>query len=228
MFKNEDSKLSKAAATKERLFQIALDLFAKEGFEATTMRTIAAKADTAPGAIYYHFPSKESLVHEYYRKSHLDHLNDLNDRLEKETSFEKRLHLVIESKMRGALPYKDMARSLFRSAANPESELSPFSPESKELRDASIQIFEQVVAGSKDKFSDEVRGLLPKYLWLYQMGIILFWIYDTSAASKRTFQLIDQTVPLIAGLNQQLMSPLARPFRKKIISILQSNAPDFG
>lgn len=228
MFKNDEIKLSKAAATKERLFQIALELFAQEGFEATTMRRIAEKAEVAPGAIYYHFPSKESLVHEYYRMSHLEHLKALSGQLDNERSFEKRLLLVIDSKIRGALPYKDMARSLFRNAANPESELSPFSAESSDLRNASIQIFEEVVAGAKDKFADEIRATLPRYLWLYQMGIILFWIYDTSKDSRRTFQLIEQTVPLIASLNQQLMSPLARPFRKKIISILQSNAPHFG
>ncbi len=30
---------------------------------------------------------------------------------------------------------------------------------------------------------------LPKILWLYQMGLILFWIYDRSEGQARTMRL---------------------------------------
>lgn len=228
MFKNEDLKTNKASQTKKHLFETAMKLIKRHGFEGTTMRAIAVEAGVAPGAIYYYFDSKESLIHEYYRQTHLDHLEKLADRLNAETSLEKRLHLVLSSKIEAALPYKEMARSLFRIAANPDSELSPFSEQSKELRNASTQLFTQVVEGADDKFDPEIRELLPSYLWLFQMGVILFWIYDSSENSKKTFAFIDQTVPLIASLNQQLMSPLARPFRKRVFAMLKKNIPDFA
>jgi AcrR family transcriptional regulator len=220
------TKIKKADVTRERLFKVAMQMIAKDGFDATTMRAIATKAEVAPGAIYYHFDSKESLIQEYYRQSHEDHLALLADELKSVVDFEQRLHRVITTKIQVALPYKDMAVALFRIAANPQSPLSPFSEPSRELRVASVELFREVVAGAKDKFHPEIRKFLPEYLWLYQMGVILFWIYDRSPKSEKTFQFIDKTVPLIASLNAQLQSPWAAPFRGKVISLLKSFQPD--
>jgi AcrR family transcriptional regulator len=220
--------MSKSEATKQKLFTTAMTLFAKEGFEKTTMRAIAAKANVAPGASYYYFKSKESLIQEYYQKSHLDHEVLLERFWDKDFQFESRLHTVVTSKIKLAEPHKDMARALYRVAANPESSLSPFSVESKELRLKSLKLFEDVVSGSRDKFHPEIENLLPKYLWFYQMGIILYWIYDTSKKSHKTFELIDKTIPLIVWMNNTLNSTWAAPFRKKIISTLKSFEPNLN
>jgi AcrR family transcriptional regulator len=190
------------------------------------MRAIAAKAGVAPGASYYHFASKESLIQEYYEKLHSDHEEALQGFFDREPDFEKRLRRVVRSKIEIAEPHKNMARALYRVAANPESPLSPFSESSKELRLKAIKIFEETVAGSRGKFHRDVKPLLPKYLWMYQMAIILHWIYDTSEKSKRTYELIDKTVPLIVWFNDTLQSTWAAPFRKKIFAALKSFEPD--
>ncbi len=217
--------MGRADFTKQLLYDTAMKLFAKDGFEKTTMRAIAARAGVAPGASYYHYPSKESLIQAYYEKLHVDHEEALTDFLSEEKNFAERLLRVVRLKIELAEPHKDMARALYRVAANPESPLSPFSKESEELRVKALRIFEQVVEGSDQKFHPEIRKLLPKYLWMYQMAVILFWIYDTSKESKRTFELIEQTVPLITWLNDSLNSAWSAPFRKKIISALKSFVP---
>jgi AcrR family transcriptional regulator len=227
MFKNE-TPMKKSDHTKERLFQIAMAMISKKGFEATTMRAIAAEAGVAPGATYYYFESKESFVYEYYKQSQDEHEKALDGFFDQELSFSKRLHRAITSKIEAAMPHKNMARALYRNAANPESSLSPFSEESKQIRLQALKIFREVVEGSHDKFNPEIKKLLPECLWLYQMGIILFWIYDESKDSTKTFGLIDKTVPLIESMNQMIQSPLAAPFRKKIISVLKAFAPDLG
>ena len=215
----------KSDLTKQKLYRIALDMISRVGFEATTMRAIATEAEVAPGAIYYHFDSKESLVQEYYRQSHADHVKAIGDFLSREKSFAERLRKTVATKIEVAEPHKDMARALFRVAANPASQLSPFSEDSKALRFEALELMKSVVEGSEDKFNADVKELLPSYLWLYEMGVILFWIYDTSKGSAKTFELIDKTVPLIASANDMLQSPLAAPFRKKALSILKSFAP---
>jgi AcrR family transcriptional regulator len=227
MFKS-DPGLKKSDATRERLFQTAMAMISKKGFDATTMRAIAAEAGVAPGATYYYFDSKESLVYEYYKLSQAEHETALSDFFKREKSFPKRLHRTVTSKIELAAPYKNMARALYRVAANPESPLSPFSEESKPVRLQALRIFKEVVEGSESKFHPGIRGILPEYLWLYQMGVILFWIYDESKNSHKTFELIDRTVPLIDSMNQMVQSPLAAPFRKKIISTLESFVPDLG
>ena len=218
----------KADLTREKLFQVAVELFGRKGFDATTMREIAAEAEVALGATYYHFTSKESLVYEYYKRSQTEHEQVVADFLQKEPDFQKRLHRVITRKIELAEPYKDMARALFRVAADPNSPLSPLSDESQELRLQAVKILQDVVDGSRDKFHPEIKKLLPEYLWLYMLGVILFWLYDKSAKSEKTYEFIDKTTPLIASLNQLILSPMAVPFRKKIISTLKSLAPSLG
>lgn len=220
--------MGRADFTKQKLFETAMSLFAKEGFEGTTMRAIAAKAGVAPGASYYYYPSKESLIQSYYEMLHEDHEKLLAGYFDQEKDFAKRLHRVVRTKIELAEPHKDMSRALYRVAANPDSELSPFSEKSKELRMKALKTFSELVNSSDEKFHADVKALLPKYLWMYQMGVILHWIYDSSPGSKRTYELIDKTVPLIVWLNETLASPWAAPFRKKIIATLKSFEPDLG
>lgn len=56
---------------RQELIDAAAYLFATKGFEATTMRDIAAHVGKTPGALYYHFTSKDDLlvaVHSQARK----------------------------------------------------------------------------------------------------------------------------------------------------------------
>ncbi|GAB4188989.1 MAG: TetR/AcrR family transcriptional regulator [Thalassobaculales bacterium] len=46
---------------RELLLSAAARLFASKGFEATSMRDIAAAVGMMPGSLYYHFPSKDEL-----------------------------------------------------------------------------------------------------------------------------------------------------------------------
>ncbi len=47
----------------ERLLRVAGDLFAREGFDAVSVRQITSKAKANLGAVTYHFGSKEALFH---------------------------------------------------------------------------------------------------------------------------------------------------------------------
>lgn len=220
--------MGRADFTKQLLFDTAMKMFARDGFESTTMRAIAAEAGVAASASYYYYANKESLIQEYYEKLHVDHEKALLGFLDQELDFERRLHHVVRLKIEIAEPNKEMARALYRVAANPQSSLSPFSEESKELRLKSLKIFEDVVNGSEEKFHSSIKPLLPKYLWMYQMAIILHWIYDTTPGSARTYELIDKTVPLIVWFNETLQSAWATPFRKKVVTALKSFEPELG
>lgn len=49
------------AATKERILDSALDIFARKGYHDTRMDEIADESNTSKGSIYFHFPNKERL-----------------------------------------------------------------------------------------------------------------------------------------------------------------------
>ena len=52
----------KKAQTRERLMTVAVQLFAKQGFDATTIDEIAAAAEVAPRTVFRYFPSKVDLL----------------------------------------------------------------------------------------------------------------------------------------------------------------------
>ncbi|MCW2918089.1 MAG: TetR/AcrR family transcriptional regulator [Actinomycetia bacterium] len=53
-----------ASERREHLVKLAAELFAKKGFQATTVREIADEAGILSGSLYHHFDSKESIVDE--------------------------------------------------------------------------------------------------------------------------------------------------------------------
>lgn len=48
--------------TRARIQQVALELFAEQGYERTSLREIAERLGVTKAALYYHFKSKEDIV----------------------------------------------------------------------------------------------------------------------------------------------------------------------
>lgn len=57
----------KGASSKEHLLRTAITIFAELGYEGTTMRNIARKADMNIATLLYHFPNKEELYFEVFK-----------------------------------------------------------------------------------------------------------------------------------------------------------------
>ncbi len=53
--------------SRKKLLAVSARLFAKGGFEATSMRDIAGEAGMLAGSMYYHFPSKNDLIAAVYQ-----------------------------------------------------------------------------------------------------------------------------------------------------------------
>ncbi|QXE35362.1 TetR/AcrR family transcriptional regulator [Streptomyces sp. GMY02] len=48
--------------TRQRIQDIALELFAEQGYEKTSLREIAERLDVTKAALYYHFKTKEDIL----------------------------------------------------------------------------------------------------------------------------------------------------------------------
>ncbi len=117
-------------------------------------------------------------------------------------------------------PYHEFAGVLFKTAADPHSPLNPFAAESAPTRRDSIKLFEDLVADTRARIPSDLRAELPYLLWLYHMGITLFWIHDSSPKRARTYRLIDQTVELLDKLISLASNPLLRPVRKRALKLV--------
>lgn len=59
-----------AKDTRHKIMRAALDVFVAHGFDAATTRQIASAAGLSEGAIYRHFPSKDSIGAELFLSIH--------------------------------------------------------------------------------------------------------------------------------------------------------------
>ena len=227
--KNRATTKSKGDQTKALILDTALDMVRERGYEETTMRAIAQKAGVSLGNAYYYFSSKDHLVQAFYQHLHDSHLAVALPALEAETSLKARLLTVMRLKIETLKPYHQFAGVLFKTAANPQSPLNPFADESDPVRQSSIQLFDRVVEGTNARIPKDLRAELPYLLWVYHMGIILFWIHDRSPRHRRTYRMIDHTVDLLDKLIHLASNPFMRPLRKqalRLIDEIRESLPD--
>ena len=211
----------RAEQTRAAIVEAALRLFREHGYEAATMRAIAREAAVSTGNAYYYFGSKEELIQEFYLRSHAEHAAACRGMLDTEREFASRLRGTLTALIRVLDPYHSFAATFYKSAAEPTSPLSPFSKESSPARDASIALYREVADGSSARIDRDLRAELPELLWLYSMGIVLFWVYDTSPGCAKTYRLIDATVPLADRLISMARMPVLRGTTREVIAIIR-------
>jgi AcrR family transcriptional regulator len=59
------------ASTRERILDIALELFVDQGYDKTSLRDIAERLGTTKAALYYHFERKEDILLELHLRLHV-------------------------------------------------------------------------------------------------------------------------------------------------------------
>ena len=216
----KSTQSKKSDDTRERILESALALFRRVGFEQTTMREIATEADVALGSAYYYFASKEALVMAFYERASREMTERIADRLSEAQGLANRLKAILDVKFDYFAPNRMFLGAIARHAADPEHPLSPFSQETAHIRRRDLDFFAEALAGSRISLPKDLAPYLPNLLWLYQMGLIFFWISDRSPEQTRTWQLRDKSLALLVTALRLAGFPLLRPLRKKIIDLL--------
>jgi AcrR family transcriptional regulator len=212
---------TKSEETRARILQAAQEMFHERGFEATTMREIADRAEVATGAAYYYFDSKNAIVMAFYDQARKDMRPLLEQALEETEDLRERLRRLIQIKLDYFGPSRGLLRAL-SGRTSPEDPLSPFSEQTREIRENDIRLFERALEGSRTPGPQDLRQHLPRLLWMYQMGIILYWISDASKRQAKTEALLDQSLDLITRLIRLAGLPLTRPIRKRVIQLMDT------
>ena len=220
----QPNKSSKGNETRSRILLAALRLFRERGFDETTMRDIASAAQVAIGAAYYYFDSKEALVMAFYGEASQTMHEQIEAALGRKIDLKARLRAVIDVKFEYFGPNRKFLGALLRHAADPEHPLSPFSLQTREIRERDMQHFSSALEGSNLNVPDDLKPHLPHLLWLYQMSLILFWIYDRSPLQARTEKLMDKSIGIVAGILKLSRSPFLRPVRRMAIELLEAVA----
>jgi len=213
-------KRRKGEETRAHILATALELFREKGYEETTMRGIAEAAGVAVGNAYYYFKSKEHLIQAFYEHTHYEHMEASREVLARERGLRERLLGVMRAKLDTIMPYHQFAGVLFKTAADPKSPLNPFSADSLPIRQQSTDLFAEVVKGADNRLTAELTAELPNLLWIYHMGIVLYWIHDTSPGCAKSYRLMEYSVKLVLRLASIFQFPLLRPFMKELLAMV--------
>lgn len=207
--------------TREEIQAAALGLFRKKGFEATTMREISAAAEVAVGAAYYYFPSKEAIVLAYYERTHRESTAQAETVLASTDDVRARVGAAFHAKLDVLARDRKLLSALFRSIADPSTEVSIFGERTRTIRDESIALFDRAIATSADValLDDAARRVLVLALWSMHMGVLLYFVHDTSRGQHKTRSMVDRSLDLVVGL-LPVAPQLAPMFGDAIATIL--------
>ena len=210
----------KAEDTRRRILAAALDLFQERGFAETTMRHIARKADveakSTAGFTALLFAA---------RQGHLDVVRELvkagADVNQTAPAGTPVLNLALEN-----LRY-DVASFLTPGmvAAHNGRWGDCFPLDYDHVGGTATDGIDparlyETLEGSGARIPADLAPHLPLLLWLYQMGVILFWIHDRSPRQTRTQRLLDHSLDLIVRAIQVSRFPLLTPIRKAALRLV--------
>jgi AcrR family transcriptional regulator len=188
---------TKSARTRSTIIDAALRLFRERGYEATTMRAIAAEAGVSVGNAYYYFSSKEELIQGFYDRAQVDHAAAARPVLDGTADLTARIVGVVEAWLTTMEPFRPFAAKFYKHAAEPTSPLSPFSPESSPARSAAVELWREVLEGSATRIPRRLRDELPEMVWLYFMCIVLLWVHDPTPDGSATRNVVTTSAPLV-------------------------------
>jgi len=212
---------ARAEDTRRKIYEAAMELFREKGFEPTTMRDIAAKAGVALGGAYYYFSAKDAIVLAFYSEMQEQSNGPVLEALAGRKKLKERIQCILEKRLELLEPNRKFCAALFRHAPDSADPLSPFSEETRPIREGAIEHLRIAVDGSDAKVPADLKPRLPYLLWLYQMALIMFWLYDRSPNQERTRRLMEKSLGLLVNLLRISGLPLMKPLRKTVLELAE-------
>jgi len=155
---DQEEPQHRGALTKERILDAAENLFATQGYTATSLRQITAEAGVNLAAVNYHFQSKDALILAVFNRK----VAPLNDR---------RLMMLDEVEARagsGPLALEDVLRAFLAPMMGCRQSSAPlgnfprlFGRVFTEPGDWAMRIFPQVFGEIRDRFRSAFERALP-------------------------------------------------------------------
>jgi AcrR family transcriptional regulator len=199
----------KAEATRQRILDAALTLFATKGYEATTMRDIATAAECSLGLTYRYFVRKEELVLALYQRL----ATQFGETFRKlpPAPLAESFYRAMKAHFELMAPYREAWGSIFDAALNPRSPVGVFGENTIEIRRMVLGIFREVVTKATDAPKEPQAHHFTIILYGANLALGLFWLQDRSPDNKPTYELLAFTRDMIALLRPLLgLPPLSR------------------
>jgi AcrR family transcriptional regulator len=193
--KKRASRADKKDATRRRILDAALTLFESKGYDQTTTKAIAKRAKIAEGTVFNYFETKDDIAL-YFFELEVDHAIDAvraNSALAK-APLEERLFALVQYQLDYLQPYERFISAALVQSLRPESQLA-ISVRALALRNRYLAFVRDLIDDAlPDGRSSTFAWLAPQVFWIYYVGVLLFWLHDTSAGKQRTLAFLDRSL----------------------------------
>jgi len=214
-----EPKTTKAQVTRDRIMSAALKLFQAKGYDGTTLRDIAQEAQIALGATYYYFKNKQELVLAFYADTQEAAEMHHAEVTMKRPSFKKGMQDLLEYRLVLLEPYRPFLSVLSRHV-DPKQAISPFSRETTELRKRAIRMIEDLLQTGNTHISKTIVHPMSVAIWLFQIGLVFFWLNDPSPQQRQTRRLLNITINFMRLSIQMSRNPIFRPVNRNMINYI--------
>ena len=198
----------KAERTRQLILDTSLELFARRGYAAATMRDIAAAANVSLGLAYRYFESKESLVLAIYQQ--MAEQTDSAVSALSPGSIADRFIATMNARLSSAKPYREAFGALFGAMMTPGTGTEILGAGAREMRGMSELTFIGLVQNSTDAVKPTHTQDFGKLLQAIHFAVIFYWLHDRSENQKATqelLSLIHGGRPLLRrGMNLRVIS----------------------
>lgn len=103
----------KKEETKQKIITVSMDLFKKQGFDATTMEQIAEEVDIAKGTLYNYFPVKEAILNGFIQRSFKQRNDERVAQLHKLPDTRSRMTLILTELIHGIQAEQEIFERFF-------------------------------------------------------------------------------------------------------------------
>lgn len=198
-------------AARQRLYETAVALIGERGYEAATLRDVAARAGVSPALLYRYFPSKRSVVLALY--------DELSDRFAREAAdmrpgkWRDRFMASLETSLRVLGPHRVTLRALAPIMVG-DVEEGLFARRTAFSRLRVQGVFEDAVIKATDSPARGLSIAVARLLYLLHLAVILWWLLDKSPGQRATQALLSLLRQVLPAAALTLRLPLVRGFVK--------------
>jgi AcrR family transcriptional regulator len=154
--------------TRQKIIEVAINLFNKQGFDSTSLEQIAEKADVARKTLYNHFPAKESIILEYLQRLVIKRAPEVDRMIQAHADTRSRLVAVLNQLTEWSREV--MTTDIFRIYVSYQMQKIMTSPYEEIQRSGAKNFLAEIILLGQD--SGEIRRDVPLEILVSQVDNI--------------------------------------------------------
>ena len=193
---------AEGAAAKRRLYEAAIGLMARKGYESTTLRDVAKEAGVSVGLLYRYFPSKRAVIVALYEELSAEYAE--RALAMPRGKWRERFVFALTTSLEVLEPHRTALKGLVPVIVG-DPEEGVFAPGMAFSRERVQGVFELAVSEATDSPGAPLAPALGRLLYLVHLAVLLWWLLDRSTNHRATLALV--------GLARQILPSAALTLR---------------